>query len=170
MTVAYLGLGANLGDARQTLKDTIVYLAQQPSISVIAKSSFYKSQPIDAEGPDFFNAVICIETTLIPEQLHAACAAIELEFGRERLYRNAPRTLDIDLLLYGDVHVDLPTLHIPHPRMTERAFVLLPLAELAPAIVIPGHGEIQCLLPNVSQQVIEKIAFACPTCPFSSTE
>ena len=102
MTVAYLGLGANLGDARQTLKDTVVCLAQQHTITVLAKSSLYRTAPIDAGGDDYFNCVVKIDTTLAARQLLGLCHGIESHFGRERPYRNAPRTLDIDILLYGD--------------------------------------------------------------------
>ena len=102
MTVAYLGLGANLGDARQTLKDAVVCLAQQHTITVLAKSSLYRTAPIDAGGDDYFNCVVKIETTLPVRHLLALCHKIEHQFGRERPFRNAPRTLDLDILLFGD--------------------------------------------------------------------
>ncbi len=161
MTIAYLGLGANIGDAQQTLRDAIICLAQRAHITVLKKSSIYQSQPIEASGPDFLNAVVCIDTTLSAQALHAVCMTIEALFGRERSYRNAPRTLDIDLLLYGDCCLTTMTLQIPHPRMSQRAFVLLPLAEIAPRIMIPGLGEIENLLSQVTGQRIEKLLSPC---------
>lgn len=161
MTIAYLGLGANIGDAQQTLRDAIICLAQRAHIKVLKKSSIYQSQPIEASGPDFFNAVVCIDTTLSAQALHAICMTIETLFGRERSYRNAPRTLDIDLLLYGDCQLTTVTLQIPHPRMSQRAFVLLPLVEIAPRIMIPGLGQIEEFLPQVAEQHIEKLLSPC---------
>ena len=130
MSVAYLGLGANLGDARQTLKDAVVCLAQQRTITVLAKSSLYRTAPVDAGGDDYFNCVVKIETSLPARQLLRLCHTVEEQFGRERPYRNAPRTLDLDILLYGDSSIDEADLIVPHPRLTERAFVLVPLVEL----------------------------------------
>jgi 2-amino-4-hydroxy-6-hydroxymethyldihydropteridine diphosphokinase len=101
----------------------------------VARSSFYRSEPVDASGPDFVNAVAELRSTLEPEALLGALQSIESRFGRERPRRNAPRTLDLDLLRYGERQVRSPTLTLPHPRLQERAFVLLPLAELAPALV-----------------------------------
>ena len=107
MTIAYLGLGANLGDARQTLKDAVVCLAQQHTISVLAKSSVYRTAPIDSSAYDYFNCVVKLETSPRPrDQLLRLCHHIELQFGRERPYRNAPRTLDLDILLYGASSID----------------------------------------------------------------
>ena len=117
MTVAYLGLGANLGDARQTLKDAVVCLAQQHTISVLAKSSLYRTAPIDAGGDDYFNCVVKVDTTLPVRQLLALCHKIEHQFGRERPFRNAPRTLDLDILLFGDQSIDEADLIVPHPRL-----------------------------------------------------
>lgn len=161
MTVAWLGLGANLGDARQTLKDAVVCLAQQHTITVLAKSSFYRSAPIDAGGDDYFNCVVKVETTLPVRHLLALCLRIEHHFGRERPYRNAPRTLDIDILLYGEHEHDEPDLIVPHPRIGERAFVLLPLVEIDPDIAIPRVGRASALLPGVAAQRIEKVAPPC---------
>ncbi|WP_323071602.1 2-amino-4-hydroxy-6-hydroxymethyldihydropteridine diphosphokinase [Mycetohabitans endofungorum] len=164
MTVAYLGLGANLGDARQTLKDAVVCLAQQAPVTVLAKSSLYRTAPVDAGGDDFYNCVVKIDTTLAARQLLALCHGIEHHFGRERPYRNAPRTLDIDILLYGTGQLDEHDLTVPHPRLTERAFALVPLLELDAAIEIPALGRADCYLPDVASQRIEKIA-PCQ-CPF----
>jgi 2-amino-4-hydroxy-6-hydroxymethyldihydropteridine diphosphokinase len=161
MTVAYLGLGANLGDARQILKDAVVCLAQQHAITVLAKSSLYRTAPIDAGGDDYLNCVVKLDTTLSARHLLALCHKIELHFGRERPYRNAPRTLDLDILLYGEHTVDEPDLIIPHPRLTERAFALVPLVELAPDLVIPSRGRADAYLAAVAPQRIEKLRSPC---------
>jgi 2-amino-4-hydroxy-6-hydroxymethyldihydropteridine diphosphokinase len=129
---AYVGLGANLGDARQALHDAIQAIARLPGTTVPRTSSVYRSAPVDAAGPDFLNAVAQVETTLTAPELLAALLAIEQRAGRERPYRNAPRTLDLDLLLYGGARIASDRLTVPHPRMRERAFVLVPLAEIAP--------------------------------------
>lgn len=133
--VAYIGLGANLGNARQTLQDALQALAQTPGIERVVASDFYRTAPIDAAGPDFINAVAQVHTRLHAMDLLAVLQQIEQAAGRERPYRNAPRTLDLDLLLYGSGLIDSPTLTVPHPRMEERAFVLVPLAGLAPEVV-----------------------------------
>ena len=129
---AYLGLGANLGDPRATLAWAVQQLARAPSIAVTAQSAFYRTAPIDSCGPDYTNAVVAVSTTLTAPDLLTCLQAIEAGAGRERPYRNAPRTLDLDILLYGSAQVDCAHLCIPHPRMWERAFVLMPLAEIAP--------------------------------------
>lgn len=163
MTVAYLGLGANLGDARQTLKDAVVCLAQQATVTVLAKSSLYRTEPIDAGGGDYYNCVVKIDTTLALRQLLGLCQNVEHQFGRERPYRNAPRTLDIDILLYGQTRIAEPDLIVPHPRLTSRAFALVPLIELDAAIEIPACGRADTFLPAVASQRIEKVAtFHCP--------
>ncbi|HXZ08816.1 MAG TPA: 2-amino-4-hydroxy-6-hydroxymethyldihydropteridine diphosphokinase [Paraburkholderia sp.] len=164
MTVAYLGLGANLGDARQTLKDAVVCLAQQHTIAVLAKSSFYRTAPIDAGGDDYLNCVVKVDTTLPVRHLLALCHRIEHQFGRERPFRNAPRTLDLDILLYGDHCIDEPDLIVPHPRLVERAFALVPLVEIDPALVLPRHGRADALLAAVASQRIEKLKSPCQ-CP-----
>ena len=129
---AWVGLGANLGDAAAALRQAVQALAHTPGIRLLRTSSLYRSAPVDAGGPDYLNAVAEIATTLDAHALLAALQAIEQGAGRERPYRNAPRTLDLDLLLYGTQHITTPDLTVPHPRMFERAFVLQPLAELAP--------------------------------------
>lgn len=161
MTVAWLGIGANLGDARQTLKDAVVCLAQQHTLTVLAKSSVYRTAPIDAGGDDYFNCVVKLDTRLEARDLLALCQRIEHHFGRERPFRNAPRTLDIDLLLFGDAVLDTPDLIVPHPRMTGRAFVLVPAVEIEPELVIPGHGPACAFLPAVADQRIEKVKPPC---------
>jgi len=130
---AYVGLGANLGDAAGTLRRAAGELAAHPGVESCTLSRLYRSAPVDAQGPDFTNAAARLETTLEPLALLDLLQAVELRHGRERPYRNAPRTLDLDLLLYADRAMDHPRLVLPHPRMHERAFVLRPLAELAPA-------------------------------------
>ncbi|KVN24555.1 2-amino-4-hydroxy-6-hydroxymethyldihydropteridine pyrophosphokinase [Burkholderia pyrrocinia] len=157
MTVAYLGLGANLGDARQTLKDAVVCLAQQRTISILDKSSLYRTAPVDAGGDDYYNCVVKIDTTLAARDLLALCQQIEHHFGRERPYRNAPRTLDVDILLFGADSIDEPDLIVPHPRLTDRAFALVPLVEIDPALDIPARGRAQAFLAAVAGQRIEKV-------------
>lgn len=158
MTLAYIGIGANLGDARQALKDAIVCLAQQVGITVAAKSSFYRTAPVDATGGDYFNAVVRIETSFTALQLLRICHHIEDQFGRERPFRNAPRTLDLDLLLFGAETINTEHLTVPHPRITERAFVLVPLIELDANLAIPGRGPAASFLAGVQDQRIEKFS------------
>jgi 2-amino-4-hydroxy-6-hydroxymethyldihydropteridine diphosphokinase len=157
-TAAFIALGANLGDARAALDAAFVALATLRETRLRAASSIYRSAPIDSSGPDYLNAVVLVDTGLAPHALLAELQRIELAHGRERPYRNAPRTLDLDLLLYGDVRIATPTLTVPHPRLHERAFVLKPLAELAPQQVIPGLGPIAELLPRVADQCIERLS------------
>ena len=153
-TMAWIGLGANLGERADTLRSALVAIAALPGTDVRRVSSLYRSAPVDAGGPDYLNAVAEIATTLAPQALLEALQAIEHAAGRERPYRNAPRTLDLDILLWGDPAVDIATatLTVPHPRMAERAFVLLPLAEIAPERVP------QAALQAVAAQRIEQLA------------
>ena len=133
MTVAaFVGLGANLGEARATLSWAVEQLAALPSTTVTARSRFYRSAPLEADGPDYVNAVARIETALAALDLLHALQAIEHAAGRERPYWHAPRTLDLDLLLYGADCIASTELTVPHPRMWTRAFVLAPLREIAP--------------------------------------
>jgi 2-amino-4-hydroxy-6-hydroxymethyldihydropteridine diphosphokinase len=156
--IAYIGIGANLGDARANVEDALARLARLPDTRLLQASSLYRTAPIDSSGDDYINAVASIGTTLSAHALLAALQAIEQAHGRERPYRNAPRTLDLDLLLYGDDVVrDAPVLLLPHPRMHERAFVLAPLAEIAPELPVPGHGSVSTLLAGVPDQVIERL-------------
>jgi 2-amino-4-hydroxy-6-hydroxymethyldihydropteridine diphosphokinase len=155
--VASIGLGANLGEPLATLTQALAALAQLPGTALVATSPFYRSAPIDATGPDFVNAVALLRTELTPHALLAQLQRIEAEHGRERPYRNAPRTLDLDLLLYGDAQIAAPDLTVPHPRMHERAFVLRPLADIAPDAVIPGLGRIADWLPRVADQRLEPL-------------
>ena len=135
MVKAFVGLGANLGDAAATVHWAMLQVAQLPDTNLSTQSSLYRSAPVDASGPDFINAVMAINTTLAATSLLRALQHLEHAAGRERPYRNAPRTLDLDLLLYGDECISSPELEVPHPRMWQRAFVLMPLAEIAPELV-----------------------------------
>ncbi|MCE4555156.1 2-amino-4-hydroxy-6-hydroxymethyldihydropteridine diphosphokinase [Pelomonas cellulosilytica] len=143
MTVrAYVGLGANLGaDITATLTQAALQLAALPGTRIARLSSVWRSAPVDAGGPDFLNAVAAIDTALAPVELLDALQAIELAHGRQRPYRNAPRTLDLDLLLYADLALDTPRLKLPHPRLGERAFVLQPLLEIAPELAHLAVGD-----------------------------
>lgn len=130
---AFVALGANLGDAQSAVWTAIEALGGLPATTLVRASSLYRSAPVDAGGPDFINAVAELHTQLDAPALLDRLQALENAAGRERPYRHAPRTLDLDLLLYGDARIASPRLSVPHPRMAERAFVLLPLAEIAPA-------------------------------------
>ncbi|RGE46268.1 2-amino-4-hydroxy-6-hydroxymethyldihydropteridine diphosphokinase [Comamonas testosteroni] len=133
-TVA-IGLGANLGEAQQKLRWAVQAIAQLPQTRLLSVSSLYSTKPIDSSGPDYLNAVALVSTQQKPLAFLQSLQAIELQAGRERPYRNAPRTLDLDIELWGDWQSDAQNLIVPHPRMWERAFVLVPLAEVAPQCV-----------------------------------
>jgi 2-amino-4-hydroxy-6-hydroxymethyldihydropteridine diphosphokinase len=153
--IAWVGIGANLGDARANVLDAIERLSHLPGAKLLQTSSLYRTAPIDSSGDDYVNAVASLDTELDAHALLQSLFAIEQAHGRERPYRNAPRTLDLDLLLYGDeIIIDAPTLIVPHPRMHERAFVLAPLADVAPDLVIPGRGTVGVLLAHVGDQGI----------------
>jgi 2-amino-4-hydroxy-6-hydroxymethyldihydropteridine diphosphokinase len=155
---AWVGIGANLGDASANVLDALDRLTWMPGVRLLRASSLYRTAPIDSSGDDYINAVAEVDTSLSARALLAALHEIEQAHGRERPYRNAPRTLDLDLLLYDDELIDdAPALVVPHPRMHERAFVLAPLAELAPALAIPGRGRVRDLLPLVADQAIERL-------------
>lgn len=156
-TSAFIGLGANLGDAEHTVRAALQALDRLPHSRLLRHSALYRSAPVQAQGPDFINAVAEIATGLAPLALLAQLQALELAAGRERPYRNAPRTLDLDLLLHGDACIDLPQLTVPHPRMFERAFVLVPLAEIAPQRV-PAEA----LQAALRTQRVERIAAQSP--------
>ena len=148
---AWIGLGANLGEAVKQLEQALASLAQLPHTHVVKRSSFYKTAPVDSSGPDYTNGVAEIKTGLSPLDLLQQLQKIEQTAGRERPYRNAPRTLDLDLLLYGPLQLQTPELTLPHPRMMERAFVLHPLHEIAPQWVSPAQ------LAAVAHQAIQKM-------------
>ena len=159
MPVAYVALGANLGEPVRALKGALRAMSEA-GIELLACSSFYRTEPIDSSGPDYVNAVAKVSTNLSADDLLRRLLAIEKEFGRIRPagVHNAPRTLDLDLLLYEENVLQTPLLTLPHPRMHERAFVLVPLAEISPEAVIPGKGRVKDLLPGVTDQRIEKMA------------
>ena len=150
--IAYVALGANLGEAAAVVTSAIDALNRLPDTRLEARSRLYRSAPVDAQGPDFINAVAAVSTRLTAPDLLLALQQLEQRAGRERPYRNAPRTLDLDLLLYGDARIDSPSLTVPHPRMMERAFVLIPLAEIAPDLV-PAAA-----LAAVAGQRIERLS------------
>ncbi len=147
----FVGLGANLGEARHALETAVKAIDQLPHTRVLQCSSFYRSAPVDATGPDYINAVIHLETRLNAYEALKAFQSFENLAGRERPYRNAPRTLDIDILLFGHASIQSPVLTVPHPRMRARAFVLKPLSELLPGWVTPQD------LQSVQSQAIEKL-------------
>lgn len=132
---AWIALGANLGDAQQAVRDAVAAIGRLPGTTLTQQSSLYRTAPVDSSGPDYINAVVEITTAMAAPALLAALQAIEQAAGRERPYRNAPRTLDLDILLYGSARISSATLTVPHPRMHERAFVLVPLAQIAPGMV-----------------------------------
>lgn len=157
MVACHIGIGANLGDARGNVQRAILRLQELPDTRLTAQSSLFRTAPIDAGGDDYVNAVARIETRLAPDALLQALQSIENEFGRERPFQNAPRTLDLDLLLYGQQTIQSETLTVPHPRIAQRAFVLIPLLQIDPLISIPGHGPAHALAPGVAGQSIQKI-------------
>ena len=154
---AYVGVGANLGDARSHLLQAHDALGQLPHTALVGQSGIYRSAPIESSGPDYLNTVVLLHTRLGAHELLAHMLRIEQAHGRERPYRNAPRTLDLDLLVYGEERIHPDALTVPHPRMHLRAFVLLPLAELAPGLVIPGLGKVTALLGTVAGQRIDRL-------------
>ena len=156
--IAFIGIGANLGDAQANVEDAIARLSALPGAVLLGRSSLYRTAPIDSSGDDYINAVASIDTTLAPQALLEALQEIELAHGRERPYRNAPRTLDLDLLIYGDETIATDTLTVPHPRMHERALVLAPLLEIAPDAIVPGRGPAAGFVPQVADQFITRIA------------
>ena len=158
MNTAYVALGANLGDPAATIRAAFVALANLPESLIAHCSSLYRTAPVgNTEQPEFINAVAALETTLAPEALLDALFDIEARFGRIRAEKNGPRTLDLDLLLYNNQQLNLPRLTLPHPRLHLRAFVLVPLAEIAPDLALPGRGSVAAWLPAVANQRIEKL-------------
>ena len=151
MTRAYVGLGANLGDRESTLRAAVDALGAEDGIEVVAVSELRETEPVGVgEQPLYLNAAAARETTLTARELLEARLAVEQRFGRVRVPgEHDPRTLDLDLLLYGDAVIDEPGLTLPHPRLHERRFVLEPLAELAPGLLVPGRGTVEYLLTGV---------------------
>lgn len=150
-SVVFVGLGANLGDREAALRGALTAIAQLPDTALSRVSSRYRSAPVEASGPDYLNAVAQLATQLTPQDLLRHLQAIEQAAGRDRPYRNAPRTLDLDILWFDGQVIDTPTLVVPHPRMGQRAFVLQPLAELAPGLVS------ESALQSVAGQAIERL-------------
>jgi 2-amino-4-hydroxy-6-hydroxymethyldihydropteridine diphosphokinase len=152
MTRAYVGLGSNLGDRAQTLRDAVDALRAEDGVEVAGVSSLVETDPVGfLDQPRFVNGVAAVDTTLSARELLALLLEIERRFGRDReaVPAQGPRTLDLDLLLYGDSRMDEPGLEVPHPRLHERAFVLEPLAELAPGLRIPGRGPVEALVAEL---------------------
>jgi 2-amino-4-hydroxy-6-hydroxymethyldihydropteridine diphosphokinase len=155
---ACVALGANIGEPLRQIEAGFTALAALPGTRLLARSSLYRSAPVGyADQPDFINAVAMIETELTPHALLDAVLAIERAHGRVREFPNAPRTLDLDIVLYGDVVLQEPGLTIPHARMLERAFVMVPLAEIAPDAVVPGQGRVGDLVRCVDAQSVAQL-------------
>lgn len=156
---AFIALGANLRNPEEQVRAGFEALAMLPNTVLAAVSSLYRSAPVGyLDQPEFVNAVAQINTALAPRVLLEALLDIERRHGRVREFANAPRTLDLDLLLYADVELHEPGLAIPHPRMHERAFVIVPLAEIAPEATVPGRGRVRDLLPGIDAASVVKIA------------
>ncbi|MBA3592265.1 MAG: 2-amino-4-hydroxy-6-hydroxymethyldihydropteridine diphosphokinase [Pseudomonadota bacterium] len=157
LVTAYVALGANLGDAQATVRQAMDALDRLPLSRVARRSSLYRSAPIArdsagrADGPDYINAVVALDTRLPALDLLDQLQALERAAGRERSSPDAPRTLDLDILLYGDAHINSPRLSVPHPRMAQRAFVLVPLAEIAPELASAAQ------LAVVADQAIQRL-------------
>ena len=157
LPLAYVGLGANLGSPIEALRKAMLALGGLPETHLEAVSSAYRTAPLEASGPDFINAVAALRTRLAPEVLLRYLLSIEQAHGRERPYRNAPRTLDLDLLLYGDSVLNTPSLILPHPRLHQRQFVLVPLLELDPQLQIAGLGSLCDLSSALNDQSVERL-------------
>lgn len=158
MAVAYVGIGANLDDPAGRVRAAFAALAAMPQTRLLKHSSLYRTEPQGYRPqPDFVNAVAELETALAPKELLAELQAAETRAGRTRSFRNAPRTLDLDLLLYGEERIEQPGLVVPHPRMHERAFVLVPLLEIAPHAGIPGRGPARQCLARIPPQAVERL-------------
>ena len=157
MAEAYLGLGSNLGDKRAMLTEALARLDATPGIRVTARSRFYRTPPWGDTNQDWFlNAAAALDTTLLPAELLAACLSVERQLGRVRERKWGPRSIDIDVLAYGQEAVDDPDLVLPHPFVLERAFVLKPLADIAPDLVI-GGTRVRDALARLDQSGIEPV-------------
>ncbi len=157
--IAHIGLGSNLGNPEAQVLAAFDEIAATPGIELERRSSLYRTAPIGYDNqPDFINAVARVRTTLAPQALLDQLLSIERMHGRIREVLNAPRTLDLDLLMFGTEIINEPGLQLPHPRLHERAFVLVPLAEIAPALEIPGHGRVRELLAPMDVSAIEPIS------------
>ena len=150
MTRAFVGLGANLGDRERTIAEAVRLLSERDGITVVAVSSLRETDPVGVvDQPRFLNGAVLVETESSPRELLDALLAVEHELGRVRDRRWGPRTIDLDLLVYGEVRLDEPGLTVPHPRLHERRFALEPLAELDPGLVIPGLGPVRDLVARL---------------------
>lgn len=154
----FVGLGANLGAAADSVRAAMVQLGELPETTLIGSSSLYRTAPLDAAGPDYINAVAELRTRLTPQALLAQLMSLEQRFGRRRPHRHAPRSLDLDLLLFGERSIASGELCVPHPRLHERAFVLAPLAELAPWLTLAGGHSVAQALAALADQRIERVA------------
>jgi 2-amino-4-hydroxy-6-hydroxymethyldihydropteridine diphosphokinase len=158
VAIAYVGIGANLGDPAARVHAALAALDTLSATRLVKHSSLYRTAPQGYEQqPDFVNAVAKLDTQLAAGDLLAGLQDIEAHAGRSRSFRNAPRTLDLDLLLYGAERIDQPGLAVPHPRMHERAFVLAPLLEIAPELQIPGVGGARECLQRLAGQAVERL-------------
>jgi len=158
MTIAFVGVGSNLGEPVRQVEQALTELDGLPHSRVVRRSSLYRSAPLGyAAQPDFVNAVAQLETGMPAERLLGELQAIESRHGRQRSFANAPRTLDLDLLLFEKLQINTPALTVPHPRMHERAFVLKPLLEISPEATIPGIGAAREALKSVAAQPVERI-------------
>lgn len=158
MQRVYIGLGSNLAEPEKQLRSALEAMDTIPATRLLRSSSFYRSAPVGpGEQPDYINAVAELETELAPLALLDRLQAIEAAHGRERSIRWGARTLDLDILLFGREQIDVPRLQVPHPRMAERNFVLLPLAELEPELQLPSGESIQALLQRCPQNRLDKI-------------
>lgn len=156
---AFVALGSNLAEPERQVTRALERLARLPKSRLVARSSLYRTAPVGyLDQPDFINAVALLETGLAPMALMQALLDLEREFGRQRQFRNAPRILDLDLLLYDELSHHEPGLTLPHPRMHERAFVLAPLMEIAPECVIPGRGRVRDCFQRCLDQGVTRIA------------
>lgn len=159
MSLAYVALGSNLEQPAEQIRAALAALAALAGTSVLAHSSLYLTTPVGyLDQPDFINAVAQLETSLSPHDLLEALMQIEAGFGRERSFRNAPRVLDLDILLYQDTVLDDPQLLLPHPRMHQRAFVMVPLAEIAPDLPVGEHGQAAAIAATLDCSGVRKLA------------
>jgi len=159
MPRAFIAIGSNLQQPRFQVAQAFDLLAKLPQTRLVKRSSLYRTAPMGYDNqPDFINAVAEVDTGLAPLQLLHELLALESAQGRERPFPNAPRVLDLDLLLYNGTMMQTPELTLPHPRMHTRGFVLLPLAEIAPELAIPPHGPVSVLAEHCKDQGVEKLA------------
>jgi 2-amino-4-hydroxy-6-hydroxymethyldihydropteridine diphosphokinase len=157
LVTAFVGIGSNLGDAQGNVQGAILRLAGMPKTILTGQSSLFRTAPVDAGGDDYINAVVRIDTRLDAPGLLRELQALEQAYGRERPYPNAPRTLDLDILLYGQHTWATGSLTVPHPRLTLRAFALIPLLQIDPLAAIPGKGPAHSFVPDVAGQPIQKL-------------